>query len=387
LKFTIGRIVGFVIFAGVTLFIGLLSAAVLSFSNSTLLYGKLLLPVLVLLLVCLSLWFFNIFTPKTRLVTFLIYVGCVATFVISSSLYSESVAKVETLHSSEVELSQYRPFFRTSKIARLEHTASWKVTGQPPRIDGATALYPLYSAFVEATFPEGDYGLDESIVQCNTTPNAYKRLINGEVDVVFCAQPSKEQLEAAQDSGVELVLTPIGREAFVFFVNAENRIDSLSSQQIKDIYSGKIRLWSQVGGALDFIRAYQRPIGSGSQTMLLKIMKPDLPQAPDTVDVAEGMGGIVTQVSEYKNFHSSIGFSFLFYMSQMVNDKKVKLLSIDGISPTAENIRNGKYKYSSEFYAVTTTKSTTRAAGLISWILSKEGQKLVEKTGYVPLGD
>lgn len=385
MKFTIGKIAGFVVLSAITLFAGLIFSVALAFSDSTLFYAKTLLPFLVFFLLILALWFFSIFTPKTRIVILIVSLICSAVLAIANGLYFDQLKRIERISSTEVELSQYRPFVSTSRIARLGHPPSWKLAGQLPKIDGATALYPLYASFVEATFPEADYSTGNSPVQCTTTANAYERLISGDVDIIFCAQPSREQKKAAQDSGVELVLTPIGREAFIFFVNANNKVDGLSSQEIKDIYRGKIRMWSQVGGSFDFIRAYQRPVGSGSQTMFLKIMAPDLPQAPDTEDVAEGMGGIVTRVSEYRNFESSIGFSFLYYMTQMVDDKKVKLISIDGVSPTPESIRSEQYPFSAKFYAVTTGRSVAVVKPFISWILSKEGQELVEKTGYVSL--
>ena len=66
--------------------------------------------------------------------------------------------------------------------------------------------------------------------------------------IVFCAMPSAEQLEYAEEQGVELALVPIGREAFVFIVNKNNPVDNLTSKQVRDIYSGKIKKWSEVGG-------------------------------------------------------------------------------------------------------------------------------------------
>ncbi|WP_279401693.1 substrate-binding domain-containing protein [Piscibacillus salipiscarius] len=65
-----------------------------------------------------------------------------------------------------------------------------------------------------------------------------------------------------------LNMTPIGREAFVFFVHADNPVDSLKVEEIQGIYSGNITNWKEVGGEDVEIRAFQRPEGSGSQTML-----------------------------------------------------------------------------------------------------------------------
>src|SRR5690606_17803581 len=105
-----------------------------------------------------------------------------------------------------------------------------------------------------------------------TTPSAYSRLIEGNVDLIFAAEPSSGQIQAAEKAGVELQMTPIGREAFVFFVNARNPISNLSSADIRQIYSGEYGNWKELGGKDDEILPFQRPEDSGSQTMFIKFM-------------------------------------------------------------------------------------------------------------------
>ncbi len=97
---------------------------------------------------------------------------------------------------------------------------SFSSADELPVVDGATALFPVYCSFVEAVYPK-DCDV-ESCVHFSTTGGAYKSLIAGEADVIFVAQPSREQLASAKDAGLELALYPIGYEAFVFIVNKEN---------------------------------------------------------------------------------------------------------------------------------------------------------------------
>ena len=73
-------------------------------------------------------------------------------------------------------------------------------------------------------------------------------LINGRVDIIFALAPSEQQLAEAKRLGKELKLTPIGKEAFVFFVNEKNPVKSLTADEIKGIYSGEITNWKEVGG-------------------------------------------------------------------------------------------------------------------------------------------
>lgn len=299
-----------------------------------------------------------------------------------SSYYHNSIPK---LSETEVDLAQYKPFAPDSKLQSLDQPATLAIQTDLPKLDGATAMYPLYSAFVQAVYPEGEYDLHEGAVMVNKTPEAYNNLIEGRVDVIFAAGPSEQQIAAAKEKGVELTLTPIGREAFVFFVHAENPVQGLSTKQIRDIYSEEIYTWDEVGGDMDRIRAFQRPENSGSQTMLRKIMGDTELMTPPTEDVVQGMGGIIEQTASYKNYPNALGYSFLYYATEMVRNGNIRLLAIDGVAPNKETIRNKTYPFAAEFYAVTAGTDNPNVPKLIEWILSEQGQSLVEKTGYIPV--
>jgi phosphate transport system substrate-binding protein len=128
----------------------------------------------------------------------------------------------------------------------------------------------------------------------------------------------------AEAKGLELVLTPIGREAFVFFVNAKNTAENLSTEDIKRIYSGEVTNWREVGGKNDDIRAYQRPDESGSQTMLKEILDGSPLIAAPQEDIFDLMMGMYQRVAAYRNYKNSLGYSFLFYIKDMINGNKVK---------------------------------------------------------------
>lgn len=108
---------------------------------------------------------------------------------------------------------------------------------------------------------------------------------------------------------------------------------------------------------------------------------------PPTEDVTDGMLGIIEQVADYKNYKNAIGYSFRFYSTEMVKNDKIKLLSVGGVAPTTENIAGGSYPLGGEFYAVKlVSNENPNVDALIEWALSEQGQELIEKTGYVPLG-
>lgn len=290
-----------------------------------------------------------------------------------------------------VELMDYQPFKEKSDLAELDGESSFKLDSKLPRLDGATALYPLYASFVEAVYPSGEYNpygieeWDESPVVSTTTGEAYDRLIRGETDIIFVAGPSDLQVAAAEKAGVQFNMTPIGREAFVFFVHEDNPVDSLKLEEIRQIYAGDLDDWSEVGGETDTIRAFQRPEGSGSQTALQRVMGEEKLMDAPVEDVPEGMGGIIEQTAAYHNHKNAIGFSFRFYATEMVEDHDIKLLQVNGIAPTVETIADGTYPITSEFYAITTEENYETYKPFLDWMTSEEGQTLVERTGYVPL--
>lgn len=215
----------------------------------------------------------------------------------------------------------------------------------------------------------------------------YQLLAERKTDIFFGAYPSEEQITYAEEQGTEFVYTPIGKEAFVFFVHKDNPIDNLTTEQIKAIYSGEITNWKQLGGSNEPISAYQRNEGSGSQSMLIRFMDGTPIMAPDTEKTNDLMVGIIEQVADYRNKDGSIGFSFRYYMEGIIKNPDVKLLSVDGVAPTVENIQSGAYPITTALYAVTWKGNNNRnVARLLDWILSPEGQELVEKTGYVPIG-
>lgn len=311
---------------------------------------------------------------------------------------------------TEFDLTGIAPFKKNNGVAKLGGKASLEFTAfdEMPRLDGATAVYPVYSAFVEAVYKGlGDYyeankdnndkdvflafvsseSFPFNIVKCSKTVQAYENLINGRTDIIFAAEPSKAQTESIKARGDEFVLTPIGSEAFVFFTNRLNPVDNLTITQIQDIYSGKTTNWKALGGENRRILPYQRPEDSGSQTIMQnRVMKGIEMLNPTKETFAGGMGEVISQIASYKNAKNAIGYSFMYYSSSMIKSNQIKYISIDGVKPAPETVRSGKYPFTVPVYAVSLKSSPNKnVLRFIEWILSGEGQSLIEKTGYVPV--
>lgn len=329
-------------------------------------------------------------------------------------------------YRDNIESQEYAPF-SSELVARLDEPATLKFGAgeQLPVVDGAAALLPVYSAFVMATYPEdattvaleegegyrrsdaGDLvrsGRDKrtiaapSIVfQYNNTLLGYESLARGYTDVFFGVHPSDDQLAFAQKECGGLDLTPIGREAFVFIVNADAPVDSLTLDQVKAIYRGDIADWSQVGAQPGPIFAFQRNEGSGSQSQMLRFMNGEPLVEPPKSRVQSLMSGLVSAVASYNNGEGAIGYSFRYYVEGILGERGVKALAIDGVAPTAENISNGSYPITVELYAATRageleglradgTAANPNIARLVAWAVGPQGQELVEASGYARVG-
>mgnify|MGYP004674578949 CR=1 FL=1 len=111
----------------------------------------------------------------------------------------------------------------------------------------------------------------------------------------------------------------------------------------------------------------QRAEGSGSQTAMLSFMK-----------------GLKMKKISQSVIGQKIGYSFRYYVESIVNDGNIKMLSLDGVEPTIENIKNDKYPIVNDFYMIYRKNSTNNNIEKIkNFVLSEDGQKIIEETGYV----
>ncbi len=250
-----------------------------------------------------------------------------------------------------------------------------------PKVDGSTATIPLAEAF-QKNFT----GLDTIEVKHSKTHQAYEALVNRQVDLILVVNPSEDELALARNAGVNYDIDKVVNEGFVFFLNKSNPVDSLTVEQIQDIYSGKINNWKEVGGLDEPIVAYQRPRNSGSQTGMEGIVMQgkEMAQAP-TEQIAQGMADIIDAVSAYENSKSAIGYSYYYYANTMYLSDDIKLLKVNGVEPNNETIKSGEYPFLTEYVAVTLEGQNTRAEELKAHMLSPRGQQVAESAGYVPV--
>ena len=258
-----------------------------------------------------------------------------------------------------------------------------------PKMDGSTSLIPFEAALrsalygVSAAEARGD-------VRHSTTWEALDNLMYGEAEAIFTCPLSEEQRanveEFEKTGGAKLREVPVAMEAFVFVVNADNPVKSLTQKQLRDIYSGKITNWKQVGGRDAEIIAYQRNNDSGSQNYMLDFMKGyELTDAP--VEFRAGsMKAAMDAMAYNDNAIDSIGYSVYAYAADMYeNNDRISFVAVDGVAPNRKTIDERKYPLLGYNYLMYFDNGDERLAMLEDFVLSEAVQLEAAKSGYVPI--
>lgn len=169
----------------------------------------------------------------------------------------------------------------------------------------------------------------------------------------------------------------IGKEGIVIAVNFNNPVDDLSKEQLKDVFSGKIKNWNELGGPNASINVVVREDGSGTRKAFEDIvMGKDTKVRSDAI-VQTSTESVKLTVKQDPN---AIGYISLVHMSSDVNAVK-----LNGISPSLETIVDGTYKLQRPFLFLTNGEPKGAVKEFIDWCLSPEGQKIVAKEKVVPV--
>ena len=263
-----------------------------------------------------------------------------------------------------------------------------------PITDGSTACIPLIAQIMADTT-----GLDletaRSAVTTNTTAQAWRNLglygnnYGDSVKLIIAYEAPESVKEELKADGDPLEQKAIGRDALVFIVNENNPVKSLTRQQLKDIYAGKITNWKEVGGEDLAIVPFQRGEDSGSQTLFRKLLiQGGELMDPPTELAPTAMGELVDSLAAYNNSANAIGFSVYYYIDQVYSQPGLRLLSVDGVMPSNDTLADGSYPLCNDFYAVIRPDAAADSPErqLYDWLDTEAGQACIKKAGYVPAG-
>ncbi len=259
-----------------------------------------------------------------------------------------------------------------------------------PRVDGSTATLPLSLLLAETITGESDPELLSLLVEHSGTSNAYENLAWGDAKLLIVYEADQRTQRELEISGRNWNITPIGRDALVFITNAANPVDSLTIEQVRQIYSGAIKNWKELGGNDAPILAFRRNDTSGSHALMEKLVMNGAPIADTPADMLPigDMGELIDAVAKYDNSANAIGYSVYYYVSNMYLQPGVKLLSIGGVAPSNDTIRSGAYPLTNDFYAIIKANAPEDSPErlLFEYLTGKLGRELVREAGYVELG-
>ncbi len=256
---------------------------------------------------------------------------------------------------------------------------------QYPHFDGSLACVPLIEKLASKITGCTEEQAEGILSDFSNTNPCYSYLARGERDIVIAYEPAQETVNQIENWN-DLVLEPVGKDGLVFIVNKDNPVESLSAQQLYDIYTGKITNWKEVGGSDEKIAVFRRPEQSGSQTLMRKLLMGDVDMETGESEEVSSMEGIITRLKDYDNSSNAIGYSVYYYASAMFDQPDLKFLKIDGTAPSEESIGSGAYPFVNEFYCVVRKDSPKNAMDIKNWLCRKEGQDFIKECGYVPVG-
>ena len=182
-------------------------------------------------------------------------------------------------------------------------------------------------------------------------------------------------LKPAEVEKYGLVSFPFAIDGVAVAVNPANKVEGLTKAQIKDIFSGKIANWKEVGGADAPISLYVREDGSGTRETFEERAL-DKGASAAAANVVNSNGAMKTAIGQDPNAIGYVGIGHL--------DKSIKGVSVDGMAPSQENAASGQYTVTRLLYMNTKGEPQGITKGFVDYIFTPAGQEIVSKAGYIP---
>lgn len=258
-----------------------------------------------------------------------------------------------------------------------------------PRI-GCSAITKQLTSSILKNFTQ-DENIADNVFDVDSTEEGFNKLIKDEVDVLISTYPTDDIMTFAKANGVDLEITPIAKDGFVFFTNTNNKIDSLKVSDIQKIYTGQIKNWSEIGGENIDIKAFQHPENSPTQNEMISSVMKNLKiiDAPKDVFYAKKFGEINDLIATYDNTKGALGYSY-YYETKMLYDtdgkinNTIKILKLNGVMPDYDTIKNNDYPIISNYYVIKNKKNQSESLNIFTdAVMSDRGKNVIKEAGYI----
>jgi phosphate transport system substrate-binding protein len=238
---------------------------------------------------------------------------------------------------------------------------------------GSTTVLPISQACAEV-FMDQNMDIDIS-VQGGGSGVGIASIVDGTCDIGNASRPIKEkEIVTAEEKGVNVFANIVARDAIAVVLNPVNDIDGLTLEQIKAIYTGEFSNWSQVDGSDQEIVVISRDSASGTFEAFNELALDKEKVRPDALLQASN-AAVATSVA---NTPGAIGYVGLGYVTA-----KIKAIEVNGIIPSKETVNSDTYPLARPLFMYTNGEPTGAVKEFIDFVMSEEGQKLVEENGYI----
>lgn len=250
-------------------------------------------------------------------------------------------------------------------------------------IKGSDTIVILAQAWAEAFM--GKHKDVNISVQGGGSGTGISALINGTTDIANASRyMKKKEIDKCRQKNIVPTATAVALDGVSFAVNSANPVKSLSIDQLKGIYTGKITNWKQVGGNNAPIVVLSRENSSGTYAYVQERVNGGLNYSEKAL-MMPSTKAIQAEITNNKN---AIGYGGEAYFKGKRNVKVLPIAAKSGqtaVYPTEDNIRSSKYPLSRPLLVYTAGRPSGLIADYINFCLSPEGQKIVEKVGYVAI--
>jgi len=245
------------------------------------------------------------------------------------------------------------------------------------QIEGSTTVGPIADAFAEyfkATYPDVDITIKKT-----GSGDGAAALVDGRCDIANMSRFMKEkEFKKAVDNGIFPVAHVIAMDGVCIIVHPSNPVKELTKEQVRDIYTGKIKSWNQVGGPDMPIVAVSRDTSSGTYETFHNLVM----QKQEMASNVEYVNSNPQAHARVKTTSGAIGYVGLGFV-----DSNVRALRIDGIMPSRNTIASGTYPVTRPLYMFTNgyPKLGSMVHKFCTFYLTEKGQELIEAKGFVSL--
>ncbi len=247
-------------------------------------------------------------------------------------------------------------------------------------LDGSTTVGPIAKAFAEFYMRQNPGTV--ITVSESGSGNGAKALLNSTCDIANLSRHLKEsERRAMEEKGVKPVAHVVAYDGLPIIVHPSNKVKSLTVDQVRDIYTGKIKNWKDLGGADAPIVVISRDTNSGTFETFKELVMGQDAKICEEAEYAGSNGGVRQRVQMTKGAIGYVGLGFL--------DRSVKVLAINGVVPSAESVVDKTYPIARELFMVTNGEPDEGSikARFIGLSRSEKGREIIEEIGFVPVPD